>query len=65
MKKEAKPSRFELVHREWAGSIGIELLRDKLTGILYLHTHYGTAGGLTPLLDSEGRPTTDFGQSAE
>ncbi len=29
---------------------------DKETGVNYLWVHAGYAGGLTPLLDSEGKP---------
>jgi hypothetical protein len=37
------------------------ILRDKITGVLYLQTHYiDKLGGLTPLLDKEGRPVIDL-----
>jgi hypothetical protein len=29
---------------------------DKETGVNYLFFHHGYAGGLTPLLDKEGKP---------
>ena len=29
---------------------------DKVTGVKYLYVHCGYGGGLTPLLDKEGKP---------
>ena len=34
----------------------IIILVDKNTGVNYMYFHYGSGGGLTPLLDREGRP---------
>lgn len=33
-----------------------KILVDRRTGVNYLFHHAGYAGGLTPLLDREGRP---------
>ncbi len=57
MKKE--DARFELVYCEGsslerAGSSRI--LRDRNTGVHYLLWSNGYAGGITPLLDGEGKP---------
>lgn len=55
MAKEDK--RFEKIHSESVGFGGrIEILRDSRTGVCYLWRNDGTGGGLTPLLDAQGRP---------
>ncbi|MBQ9450421.1 MAG: hypothetical protein IJU34_03780 [Bacteroidales bacterium] len=49
--------RFDIKERE-----GVNLLTDaivivdKQTGVNYLFVHRGYGGGLTPLLDAEGKP---------
>ncbi|MBQ2904824.1 MAG: xylan 1,4-beta-xylosidase [Clostridia bacterium] len=50
----AKEKRFEKVYSQELGSISI--LVDKETGINYLFCQSGYAGGLTPLLDRDGKP---------
>lgn len=35
---------------------GMEILVDTQTGVNYLFCNSGNAGGLTPLLDREGKP---------
>lgn len=52
--------RFEVVHSEGNGlsSPNCQVLLDKTTGVQYLFVTSGYAGGLTPLLDREGRPMT-------
>ena len=53
MKKE--DNRFELVYRQ--GKMHItEIWVDKETGVNYLFQQGGYAGGLTPLLDKDGKP---------
>ena len=49
-----KEERFIKVHSEAMGSRMI--LVDKVTGVNYLFVSSGYAGGLTPLLDREGKP---------
>ena len=49
-----KEDRFIKVHSEAMGSRII--LVDKITGVNYLFVQNGYAGGLTPLLDREGKP---------
>jgi len=34
----------------------LNIIIDKETGINYLFAHYGYGGGLTPLLDKDGKP---------
>ena len=50
----AKEKRFEKVYSQELGSISI--LVDKEKGINYLFCQSGYAGGLTPLLDRDGKP---------
>ena len=49
--------RFERVDQE-AVSFGIRshVIVDKKTGVNYLFVQSGYAGGLTPLLDRDGKP---------
>ena len=54
--------RFEVLLKEGsslsdAGQVII--LRDRETGVQYLWVKSGYAGGLTPLLDADGKPLTD------
>ncbi|MHC1685341.1 MAG: DUF6440 family protein [Clostridiaceae bacterium] len=47
--------RFEVVYRQ--GNVNsCEILVDKETGVNYLFSKSGYAGGLTPLLDENGKP---------
>lgn len=50
----AKDKRFEKTYSQDLGSVMI--LVDKETGVNYLFAASGYAGGLTPLLDREGKP---------
>ena len=51
----AKKDRFERVYAQ--GSLTtFEIWVDKETGVNYLFHASGYAGGMTPLLDREGRP---------
>lgn len=50
----AKEKRFEKVYSQSAGSV--EILVDRETGVNYLFRTSGYAGGLTVLLDKEGKP---------
>ena len=59
-----KEKRFEIVHTESTGfACTVSIYRDKKTGVCYLFTQQGYAGGLTPLLDSTGQPIVDSGSS--
>lgn len=47
--------RFDKVYSQ--GAINVtEILVDKETGVNYLFHYSGNAGGLTPLLDKNGKP---------
>ncbi len=50
-----KEERFEKIYEQGAINT-VEILRDKETGVNYIFRHSGYAGGLTVLLDAEGKP---------
>jgi len=52
-----KNARFVKIHKENLGfSENSFVLVDRNTGVNYLFIQSGYAGGLTPLLDREGKP---------
>ena len=51
----AKNQRFEKIYSQGTMSV-TEIWVDKETGIKYLYHASGYSGGLTPLLDREGKP---------
>ncbi len=51
----AKNERFEKVYTQGALNI-TEIWVDKETGVNYIFHQSGYAGGMTPLLDREGKP---------
>lgn len=51
----AKEKRFECVYKQ-GGLSSVQILRDTKTGVEYLYVQSGYSGGLTPLLDREGKP---------
>lgn len=52
-----KDDRFEKIYSQGALN-GMEIWRDRVTGVQYLYCFSGYAGGLTALLDADGRPVT-------
>lgn len=50
----AKNNRFEKVYKQSNGSM--EIWVDKETGVNYLYRQSGYAGGMTVLLDKDGKP---------
>ena len=54
-KDMANKERFEKVYSQGAVNVS-EIWVDKETGVNYLFHAAGYAGGLTPLLDREGKP---------
>ena len=48
-------NRFEKVYSQGALNV-IEIWVDKETGVNYIYHHAGYSGGLTPLLDKDGKP---------
>lgn len=51
--------RFEIIDSEFGLVKGMTILRDNKTGVQYLFYKDGYAGGLTPLLDKEGKPVVE------
>ena len=49
----AKNNRFEKIYSQGMGTV--EIWVDKETGVNYMFHASGYAGGLTPLLDKDGR----------
>ena len=50
--------RFEVIYKD-VHSAGLEkriIYVDKKTGVNYLYIQVGYSGGLTPLLDADGKP---------
>lgn len=56
----AKNDRFQVVQQQGNGltSPQFTVLLDTATGVQYLFTQTGYAGGLCPLLDKDGKPLT-------
>ena len=52
----AKDNRFEKVYSQSTFSGSTQILADKETGVNYIYHSSGYGGGLTPLLDREGKP---------
>ncbi len=50
------PKRFELEKEEGTFGSEIIIITDKETGVQYLSYRNGSSGGITPLLDENGRP---------
>lgn len=50
----AKNNRFEKIYTQSMGSV--EIWVDKETGVNYLYRQSGYAGGMTVLLDKDGKP---------
>jgi len=51
----AKNDRFEKIYTQGTVNV-IEIWVDKETGVNYVYCRSGYAGGLTPLLDRDGKP---------
>lgn len=47
--------RFVKIYKQGAVSV-IEIWVDKATGVNYLYRRDGYSGGLTPLIDKDGKP---------
>lgn len=54
--------RFEIIENEGVAK-AVYIIVDKQTGVNYLFSKFGNAGGLCPLLDNNGKPiiTSDKG----
>lgn len=53
--------RFEVLETHAFGVFkgGGQILKDKETGVLYLFYQHGYGGGLTVMVDADGKPLTD------
>ena len=57
IKRIMSKDRFDIKERENMSLITeASIIIDKETGVNYLFVHRGYGGGLTPLLDAEGKP---------
>lgn len=56
--------RFEKVYTQGISSV-IEIWVDKETGINYMYRSSGYGGGITPLLDKEGKPVISYVKDKE
>ena len=55
MAKREKNERFEIVYHQGVAN-RTEILVDKETGVNYIFHASGYSGGLSPLLDRDGKP---------
>ena len=56
--------RFEKVYTQGISSV-IEIWVDKETGVNYMYRSSGYGGGITPLLDKEGKPVISYVKDKE
>ena len=56
MSKPTNDKRFIIKEKQGGFSIGTYVLVDRLTGVNYLYCNSGYSGGLTVLLDADGKP---------
>lgn len=55
----ADEKRFEVIHEQKSKlAETVRVLRDNETGVCYLQTWSGASGGVTLLVDRDGRPLT-------
>ena len=54
-----KEERFERTYTQGISSV-IEIWVDKETGVNYMYRSSGYGGGITPLLDREGKPVITY-----
>ncbi len=51
-----KEKRFIVTEKESGFMDSVQIIVDKKTGVNYMWVTQGYAGGLTPLLDTDGKP---------
>lgn len=56
MSDKDSEKRFKKVYSEVSTLSGNKIMVDRETGVHYLFSWSGYAGGLTPLLDKDGKP---------
>lgn len=52
----SKEKRFEVVYEDKSLAESTRIIRDKETGVCYLYQWSGTGGGMTLLVDRDGKP---------
>ena len=66
MSKKKENNRFQIISEEKHDMMSSSrILKDKETGVLYFYHAWGYGGGLTPLLDTEGKPLTEKKEQSE
>lgn len=50
--------RFEVIHKQGAMEV-FKIIRDNETGVLYMSNHSGYGGGITVMVDPDGKPLID------
>lgn len=50
--------RFEVIYTQGTFE-QYKIIRDNETGVLYMQNHTGAGGGLTVMVDQEGKPLID------
>ena len=55
----ANGKRFEVTISETAMVGDTRIVKDKVTGVLYIYHGSNRGGGLTPLLDAGGKPVVE------
>lgn len=58
MEVEATDNRFEFIEKKGLME-GTRIIVDKETGVQYLLAHWTNIGGLTVLVDKDGKPLLD------
>lgn len=56
--------RFERIYKQGVSSL-IEIWVDKETGVNYMYRADGYSGGLTALIDAEGKPVISYVKDKE
>ncbi len=54
-----KDKRFEKIYKQSSATGKTEIFVDRETGVHYLYVSEGYGGGLTVLLDAEGKPVIE------
>lgn len=60
MENRFEPVRIERLSFGADWRMEVYVLKDKHTGVLYLAERMHNSGGLTPLLDEDGKPVRDL-----
>lgn len=61
--KDKKNDRFKVVYKQESIASSYKIIVDMQTGVNYLINTEGYAGGITPLLDRDGKPVISMVES--